>query len=201
MNRYQRMALLLRLMELLREKGSWCGAMHIQKSAYFAQDLTKVPFGYDYVIYKYGPFSSSLRDELSGMLALLVAELEVHDMFYSPKYRIGKRGGNVIERFGECIIKYENQLKFVSDKIGHMKIKELEQVGTALFVTREMGNEASVGLRCDRLLRRKPHIAKRDAETAIEGIDSWIEEAHVFDPELITDSANNLVSGRKFVNA
>ena len=107
----------------------------------------------------------------------------------------------MIERFGECIVKYENQLKFVSDKIGHMKIKELEQVGTALFVTREMGIEASVGLRCDRLLRRKPHIAKRDAETAIEGIDSWIEEAHIFDSALSSDSANSLVSGRTLYNA
>lgn len=177
MNRYERMALLLRLMELLRDKGSWCGATHIQKSAYFAQDLTKVPFGYDFVIYKYGPFSSSLRDELSGMLALLVAELEVHDMFRSPKYRIGRRGRTLMEAFGECIEEYENQLRFVSDKIGHMKIKELEQVGTALFVTREMESEASAGARCDRLRHRKPHIARRDAKTAIEGVDRWIEEA------------------------
>ena len=182
MNEYQRMALLLRLMELLREKGSWCGATHIQKSAYFSQDLTKVPFRYDFIIYKYGPFSSSLRDELSGMLALLVAELEVHDMFFSPKYRIGRRGRLVMEAFGECVAKYENQLKFVSGRIGQMKIKELEQVGTALFVTREMGNEASAGVRCDRLLRRKPHIERRDAEMAIERIDQWIEEAREFDP-------------------
>lgn len=182
MNAYQRMALLLRLMELLREKGSWCGATHIQKSAYFAQDLTKVPFRYDFVIYKYGPFSSLLRDELSGMLALLVAELDVHDMFFSPKYGIGRRGRKVMETFGECIEKYKNQLEFVSDKIGQMKIKELEQVGTALFVTREMGNEASVHVRCERLLRRKPHIAEGDAVTAIERIDRWIEEAHEFNP-------------------
>lgn len=182
MNEYQRMALLLRLMVLLREKGSWCGATHIQKSAYFAQDLSKVPFGYDFIIYKYGPFSSSLRDDLSGMLALLVAELDVHDMFVSAKYRIGGRGRQVMEAFGECIEEYENQLKFVSDRIGRMKIKELEQVGTALFVTREMENEASAGARCERLLRRKPHIAEVDAVTAIERIDQWIEEAREFDP-------------------
>lgn len=182
MDKYQKMALLLRLMELLREKGSWCGATHIQKSAYFAQDLTKVPFGYDFIIYKYGPFSSSLRDELSGMLALLVAKLEVHDMFFSPKYRIGRRGPKVMETFEECIEQYENRLKFVSDRIGQMKIKELEQVGTALFVTREMENEASVRVRCDRLRHRKPHIAEGDAVTAIERIDQWIEEAHEFDP-------------------
>lgn len=182
MNRYERMALLLRLMELLREKGSWCGATHVQKSAYFAQDLTKVPFEYDFFIYKYGPFSSSLRDELSGMLALLVAELEAHDMFLSPKYRIGRRGRKLMETFGECIAKYENQLEFVSNRIGNMKIEELEQVGTALFVTREMGSEALKSVRCDRLQRRKPHIERHDAEMAIEKTDRWIEEAREFDP-------------------
>lgn len=179
---YQRMALLLRLMELLREKGSWCAEWHIQKSAYFTQDLTKVPFGYDFFIYKYGPFSSSLDDNLSGMLALLVAELEAHDMFLSPKFRIGRRGRKLMETFGECIAKYENQLKFVSDRIGHMKIKELEQVGTALFITRQMENEASVSVRCEHLRRRKPHIERSDAETAIERTDRWIEEARVFGP-------------------
>ena len=182
MANYRRMALLLRIMELLREKGSWCAEWHIQKSAYFAQDLMKVPFEYDFIIYKFGPFSSSLDDDLSGMLALLVAELEAHDIFLSPKYRIGRRGGKLMETFGKRIAKYENRLEFVSDRIGHMKIKELEQVGTALFITRQMENEASVSVRCDRLQRRKPHIERRDAETAIEKTDRWIEEARVFDP-------------------
>jgi hypothetical protein len=45
MNRTQHQAVLLSLIQQLRENGSWCGETHIQKSAYFLQEMLGVPLG------------------------------------------------------------------------------------------------------------------------------------------------------------
>lgn len=55
MNRTQRQAILLALIQRLREKGSWCGETHIQKSAYFLQELLGVPLDLNVIFYKHGP--------------------------------------------------------------------------------------------------------------------------------------------------
>ena len=76
MDRLRRAALLTRLIELLRKKGSWCGETHIQKSTFFVQNLMKVPLSFDFILYKHGPFSFDLRDELTGLRADGLIRLE-----------------------------------------------------------------------------------------------------------------------------
>jgi hypothetical protein len=51
----------------LDEQGSWSGETHIQKAAYLLRELMDIPFGFDFILYKHGPFSFELRDELSSM--------------------------------------------------------------------------------------------------------------------------------------
>ena len=55
MERLERAALLLRLVDRLREKGSPCGLTHVQKATYFVQDLMDVPLGFRFVLYKIWP--------------------------------------------------------------------------------------------------------------------------------------------------
>jgi len=65
MERFERESLLALLVEALNQRGSWSGSTHIQKSAFFLQDLGETPLDYDFVIYRYGPFSFELRDDLN----------------------------------------------------------------------------------------------------------------------------------------
>ena len=60
MDRLRRAALLTRLIQRLRDRGSWCGETHLQKASLLLQDLTGVPLGFDYILYKHGPFSFDL---------------------------------------------------------------------------------------------------------------------------------------------
>ena len=64
MTRLQRVAVLTKLTEKLHESGSWCGETHLQKAAYFLQELFNVLLVYEFILYKHGPFSFALRDEL-----------------------------------------------------------------------------------------------------------------------------------------
>jgi len=56
MDRLQKAALITRLLQNLRSKHSWCGETHIQKAAFFAQELMEVPLGFEFILYKHGPF-------------------------------------------------------------------------------------------------------------------------------------------------
>ncbi len=75
MNRLQRAAILSTLAEELLEIGSWCGETHLQKATFFLQHMLKVPTEWDFVLYRYGPFSFELRDELTAMRADQLLEL------------------------------------------------------------------------------------------------------------------------------
>ena len=60
-------AVIVGLARRMKEHGSWTGETHIQKMAYLLRELMEVPFTFDFILYKHGPFSFELRDELSIM--------------------------------------------------------------------------------------------------------------------------------------
>lgn len=60
MERLNRAAVLLNLVETLRSKGSWASETHFQKAAYFLQELLRVPLEFEFILYKHGPFSFGL---------------------------------------------------------------------------------------------------------------------------------------------
>jgi len=69
MNRLKRDVVILSLIENLKKKGSWCGETHIQKATYFLQELFDFPLGFEFILYKHGPFSFDLSDKLTAMRA------------------------------------------------------------------------------------------------------------------------------------
>ena len=66
MERLQKAAILTELADQLRREGSWCGHTHMQKATYFLQDLLEVPTGYEFILYKHGPYSFDLSEEMTG---------------------------------------------------------------------------------------------------------------------------------------
>jgi hypothetical protein len=69
MKRQKRDAILLELIDKLERRGSWCGETHIQKATFFLQEMLRVPMDFGFILYKHGPFSFELRDELTAMRA------------------------------------------------------------------------------------------------------------------------------------
>ena len=66
LDRVRNGVVITRLIETLRERGSWCGETHVQKAAFFLQELMEVPTRFHFILYKHGPFSFDLRDELTA---------------------------------------------------------------------------------------------------------------------------------------
>jgi len=176
MDRLKRAALITRLLQKLREKGSWCGETHVQKAAFFLQNLMRVPLGFDFILYKHGPFSFDLRDELTSMRADGLVRL-VPQWPYGPSILTTDLAKNIQDIYSKTLKQYESRITFVAEKLGGKGVAELERLATALYVTQEQDEISSSHERVKTLTTIKPHISTEQAAIAIEEIDRIIEES------------------------
>ena len=176
MDRLKKAALLGRLIEKMREQDSWCGETHVQKAAYFLQQMLQVPLGYDFILYKHGPFSFDLRDELTAMRADNLIKLEPQ-WPYGPKLAITEQAVNIRQFFSITLNKYENQLSFIAEQIGCQGVAELERLATALLVMERLGHESTSNEKAKEINRLKPHISEEKATAALEAVDAMKQEA------------------------
>ena len=169
MNANQMAVVVTLLVTRLFERGSWCGETHIQKAAYFLQELFDVPLGFTFVLYRFGPFSFDLRYELTSLRTYGFLKLEPHRE-YPPKFicrRICKR---FWKRYPKTMGKYEPQVSFVAQLIGSKGVFELERIATAWYVSSRSPSTASTKDLVDELCRLKPHIDRSLARKAFEFI-------------------------------
>lgn len=177
MKRLQRAALLVNLAQKLRRHGSWCGETHLQKGVYILQYLAGVPFELDYCLYKHGPFSFELSDELTSLRADKIFDQEKQPYPYGPKLKPGEMANKVRDLYPKTIAKYEQHIQFVADSLAASDVKTLERLATALYVTREEGDDAAVESRAQRLHEIKPHVTFDEACEAVRKIDLLQREA------------------------
>jgi hypothetical protein len=179
MNRLAQEAVLAGLARRLDAKGSWSGETHLQKAAYLLHELAGVPFDFEFILYKHGPFSFELRDELGSMRADRFLDRQPQPAPYGPRIVVTDRGAELEQRFPKTMKRYGSALDWVADKVGDRGVVELERLATALWVTRERGEDASVDERADALTIVKPHVSHAEAVAAVEEIDELLSESAV----------------------
>src|SRR5262249_7838745 len=176
MDRLKRGVVLTRLIEKMRAHGSWCGETHVQKSTFFLQDLTKVPLEFDFILYKHGPFSFDLRDDLTGLRADELIRLEPQ-WPYGPQIALTDRSEHFQRIYPKTLRKYDDRIAFVAEKLGSKEVADLERLATALFVTQREEANASVDARSKKLTDLKPHISVESARAAVEEVDRIAKDA------------------------
>jgi hypothetical protein len=135
-----------------------------------------VPIDFDFILYKHGPFSFDLRDEINVMRAFDLLDLEVQYP-YGPRLKDTDRGKALCERFPKTIATYETQIDYIADKLGDKGVVDLERLATAYYVT--LGNaDRSQGDRADAIVKLKPHIKPESARQAVEDVDALIAEVN-----------------------
>ena len=174
-NRLQIDALLLKTADGLRTQGSWCGETHLQKATYLLQELLEVPTGFGFILYKHGPFSFDLREELASMRADDFLRI-VPSPPYGPSLKLTKTGKDLLGRYPKTVALYQEKISFVCQRLGSKGVGELERLATALYVARE-DPSSSPQERIKELLRLKPHISETDASVAVETVDRYSHEA------------------------
>lgn len=178
MERLQRAAIVLALVEKLRNSGDWCGETHIQKTTYFLQELLKVPLSFDFILYKHGPFSFDLSDEIFAMRADHILTLQPQPYPYGPSIISGEGSQALKDRFSKTLLKYEGQLEFITKKLSGKTVSDLERLATALFVTFEQ--QANNQTRAKKINELKPHIPIEQALEAVETVNLIEKEAKTY---------------------
>jgi hypothetical protein len=179
MKRLQRAALLTELVEQMRGHDSWCGETHLQKATFFLQQLMGVDLGYEFVVYKHGPFSFDLRDELAGLVSDRLIRYQPQVPPYGPRIAVTEEGESIQEIYPKTVARNAEKIAFVAEKLDARGVIELERLATALYVTLA-APDADAQQRARMLLELKPHIPKSPTMSAVREVDEIRAEAGTF---------------------
>lgn len=171
MEQAARGAVILSLMKQLRERGSWCGATDIQKTAYFLQTLTDVHMGLDFILYKHGPYSFGLRDHITQLVAYGFVKRVPDQPPYAPHLEVTERGEKLIHSHRETVEAAEEHITFISEHLAQEGIAVLERLGTALLFTLNGATEADQETRARAITEAKPHVSPEEALEAVKRVD------------------------------
>jgi hypothetical protein len=164
-------AVLISLTRRLREHGSWAGETHVQKATYLVGELLDVPLDFPFILYKHGPFSFELRDELGSMQSDRLLTREAQPPPYGPRLLATPRGEELEARFPKTMAKYGPRLDWIAGQLSDSRVLELERLATAMWVTRQDDIDDSVIARAQAVNEIKPHVSVEEAVEAVEKID------------------------------
>jgi uncharacterized protein YwgA len=177
MERLKKAALLTTLAQKLREKSSWCGETHIQKATYFLQELLKVPMEFEFILYKHGPYSFDLHEELSALIVDELFDLQPQPTPYGPKLVPTKLSARLKENYSRTIEEYHNQIEFIASTLGNMRVAKLESLATSFYVTQKESPGASIEKRAKLVLDLKSHLALSEIKESVQELDEIIRQA------------------------
>ena len=177
MTKLQRAAVLISLIKYMKDRGSWCGETHVQKAVYFLVRLFDIPLEFQYIMYKHGPYSFDLSDEMNSMRADGFIALQPQTYPYGPKYELEDGSKILSEKFSKTISKHDRYIEFISSHLGTKGVVELERFATALYVTHKSKNPRDVDQRAKKINVLKPHVSIDDAAEAVREVDRIIGEA------------------------
>lgn len=161
----------------LRDHGSWCGATHVQKAMYFLQEMTQIQTGFDFILYKHGPYSFDLRDQLTAMRADLLLDRELLSPEYGPSLKVTENGKKWCQLHKGTPKAVAQAVRFVAERFRDRRVVELERLGTALYVIRKHPGETDPARLSRLVIELKSHIDAADARQAVEEVLRWQQEA------------------------
>jgi uncharacterized protein YwgA len=175
MDRLERAALLTELVDEMKAAGSWAGETHVQKAAYVLQVLFGVPSGFNFILYKHGPFSFDLRDELTSMQADGLIEQRPSPP-YGPMLVATESSRTLRQSYRALMDPIKASLHAVATRLGPLDIYRLEQAATAVYVlvTDTVSDEEAAA----KLMELKPHVAPDGAAWAVREARELITVAH-----------------------
>lgn len=178
MKRLQRAALITELVRQMRAHESWCGETHLQKATFFLQTLLRVDLDYDFVLYKHGPFSFDLREELGDFVSDKLIRYQPQQPPYGPRILATEEAEAIKDIYSRTLADHADQIAFVAEKLDARGVTDLERLATALFVTLDLPT-ATEAERARMVCELKPHVPEQAAVQAVHEVDQIRAEAEI----------------------
>ncbi len=175
----ERIAIVSHVIHDLRKNGSWCGETHIQKSIYLLQHACQVPLGYDYILYKHGPYSFDLSSELGSMRGANYVELIFQVEGYGPTVALTETAEHILQMYENS---HNSRLKkafYKADEIatwlGTKDVKSLERLATAFYV-HEKNPSAPSNKKAEQIIKLKPHVQLSEAMSSVKEVEAKLAD-------------------------
>jgi hypothetical protein len=123
------------------------------------------------LLYKHGPYSFELTNELTAMRADDALQLRSQPYPYGPTLAPTESRERIMLAHAKLIERYLPRLRFVASVFGSKGVAELERLATSYFVTQQLAPESSRNQRAEKLVALKPHISKIEALGALAEVD------------------------------
>ena len=160
--------LILAMLDELRDAGSWAGETHLQKAMFFLSKKQTVATDFEFVLYKHGPYSFDLHDELSSLFGHMLVEQE-HNPPYGPRLKLTESGERLLAASTDVLCDSNQKIQRVSTDFGNKGVTELEKLATALWAITNKADEPDEEL-AEYVHSIKPHISLDEALSAIRTV-------------------------------
>lgn len=153
------------------------GKKAIQKLVHLVTDIGRVPSGYEFSLYTYGPYSRDLSDDIELLESLGALDIKYQAQENKYEIRPGGEAGRFLSHsmhfLAEYADKIDGMLKFFSGRTA----RSLEMTSTLLFVLRQKENQ---GIADEDLVNKfrviKPHFSKSEALRALAELKSLLSD-------------------------
>jgi hypothetical protein len=159
----RRIALLTALVE--KAPSRTLGRTAIMKLLYFLITLRRVPLGYHFTLYSYGPFDSTVLEDIdyAARLGALSSRTVMYPSGYGYDIQPGDAAEQAINWAPEFITAREEDIDWVLREFGNMNATELELASTIVYVDqewRQIGRQGTVRELAEQVNELKPRFAR-----------------------------------------
>ena len=154
-----RIALIAYLAE--HSSAKWIGRTALMKYFYFLQVLRPVPLGYNFSLYSYGPFDSTVLSNLGDAEALGIIEETPLLTGYGYKIKNVVSEDDLSELAGSFLEEHKADIDWVIQQFGTQSASDLELDSTIIYVDREAleaGDRSSENDLVQQVRELKPHF-------------------------------------------
>jgi uncharacterized protein len=149
---------------LLAEKSAQLGRTALMKYCYFLQTLRRVPLGYSFSLYSYGPFDSDVLADLDAAESVggVKTEIEYYPGGYGYRIEPGIRKEGAKHRGADFLQRHEADINWVLNQFGSLNASQLELASTIVYSDREAmikGEKLSAEQLAQRVQDLKPHFS------------------------------------------
>lgn len=148
------------------------GRTALMKLCFFLQTLRKVPLGYEFTLYSYGPFDSDVMADLQTAEGLnaLKSGIQMYPGGYGYEISAGSQAKDVKEYSAAFIQKYEKDIAWAAMTFGKYTASHLELISTIIFVSIKESKLSNLEI-ADRVHMIKPHFNMEQIKVNVESME------------------------------
>jgi hypothetical protein len=148
-----------------------------------------VPSNFKFILYKHGPYSFQLSEQLQGLIADEIVHVRSRPP-YGPSLELSEEAAELWRSVSESAL--VRKLDFIAGKLGRKGVGELERLATAVYVNQKHGEGIPLEHRVGLLTSLKPHVAADAARNAFLEVDALEREAQKLIASVMPNSGTTL---------